>query len=109
MIIKKTPTWNVTIHMAGDYARAAAIIQKHAVEVGMCVTLSQQSFIYTGGREEGFAVGFINYPRFPSLFDEITQKAMTLADLLMCELGQHSYSVVTPKETIWFSRRENAQ
>ena len=101
-------SWNVTIHMAGDIALAGQVIQRHAIGVPMCVTLAPQSFIYTGGREEGFAVGFINYPRFPAdRLDDISEKARDLADRLMHELGQHSYSIITPVETIWVSRRED--
>jgi len=106
MIEKSSPTWNVTIHMAGDIRHAGQVIQRYAADHGMCVTLAPQSFVYTGGREEGFSVGFINYPRFPSEFDDITEKAKTISDMLMIELGQHSYSIVTPKETIWVSRRD---
>lgn len=105
MIEKTAPTWNVTIHMAGDITLAGQVIQRYAADHGMCVTLTPQSFIYTAGREEGFAVGFINYPRFPAEFEEITDRARALAAKLMVELGQHSYSIVTPKETIWISRR----
>lgn len=101
------PTFTVDIHMAGDIALAGQIIQRHAIDNGMCVTLLPQSFIYTGGREEGFRVGFINYPRFPEEPDVILAKAKMLADLLMHELGQRSYSIVTPIETIWFLREES--
>jgi hypothetical protein len=106
MTLKTAPTFNVDIHMAGDIALAGQVIQRYAVENGICVTLSPQSFIYTGGREEGFRVGFINYPRFPAEHgNDIWAKAMTLAGSLMVELGQHSYSIVTPIETTWVSRR----
>lgn len=108
MIEKTSPTWNVTIHMAGDIARAGQLIQRYAADHGMCVTLTAQSFIYTGGREEGFAVGFINYPRFPSEREDIEANARSVANELMHKLGQHSYSIVTPKETIWVSRRPEA-
>jgi len=105
MINKTEPSFNVDIHMAGDISFAAQMIQRIAISKGMCVTLVPQTFIYTGGREEGFKVGFINYPRFPSEPDEILAKAKYLAECLMLDLGQHSYSIVTPTETIWFSRR----
>lgn len=105
-IVKTAPTWTVTIHMAGDIALAGQIIQRHAIDFPMCVTLTPASFIYTGGREEGFVVGFINYPRFPA--DDVRhigEKAYALAGRLMHELGQHSFSIVTPEETTWYSRR----
>lgn len=102
---KTVSTFTVEIHMAGDIASAGQYIQRYAAETGMCVTLTAQSFIYTGGREEGFKVGFINYPRFPKYPADIVALATDLADSLLIHLGQHSYSIVTPEETIWYSRR----
>lgn len=105
MIEKTAPSFNVEIHMAGDIIAAGAIIQKYVDAVGLCVTLTPQSFIYTGGREEGFKVGLINYPRFPKEPKEIIALAHFLAIELWPQLGQQSYSIVTPIETIWVSHR----
>lgn len=107
MIVETVPSWNVSIYMAGDIVLAGQVIQRHVIKFPMCVTLAPQSYIYTGGREEGFVVGFIHYPRFP--VDDmrvITDKACGLAGVLLDELGQHSYCIITPKQTTWFSRRE---
>lgn len=105
MTEKTAPSFNVDIHMAGDITLAAGIIQRYASDIGMCVTIAPQSFIYTGGREEGFRVGFINYPRFPKEPGEILARARDLASVLRVQLGQHSYSIVTPTETIWITHR----
>ncbi|WP_376742491.1 hypothetical protein [Ensifer canadensis] len=105
MIEKTVPSFNVEVHMAGDIRFAAKMIQRLAMVKGMCVTLTAQTFIYTGGREEGFKIGFINYPRFPSSPEELVALAKYVADCLMVDLGQHSYSIVTPIETIWVSRK----
>lgn len=105
MIEKTVPSFNVDIHMAGDIQHAGQVLQKLCIVKGMCVSLTPQSFIYTGGREEGFKVGFINYPRFPSSPAEIVDTAKFVAEFLMGDLGQHSYSIVTPEETTWYSRR----
>lgn len=105
MTEKTAPSFNVDIHMAGDIDAAALIIQRYAAETGLCVTLMPQSFIYTGGREEGFRVGFINYPRFPKEPDAIIARAHDLTSVLRVQLGQQSYSIVTPTETIWVSHR----
>ena len=105
--IKSAPSWTVTIHMAGDIGLAGQVIQRHVIDHPVCVTLMPQSFIYTGGREEGFAIGLINYPRFPSdRLDELVEKASRLAEVLMLELGQHSYCIVSPDLTTWYSRRD---
>lgn len=105
MTEKISPTFNVDIHMAGDAHAAGLIIQRYAAETGLCVTMTPQSFIYTGGREEGFKVGFINYPRFPKEPGDIVARARDLASVLRVQLGQQSYSIVTPIETIWVSHR----
>lgn len=105
MIERTTPSFNVEIHMAGDISAAGVTIQRYGLEVGMCVSLSPQSFIYSGGREEGFRVGFINYPRFPKEPGDIVARARDLASVLCQALGQYSYSIVTPVETTWVSHR----
>lgn len=105
MTEKTAPSFNVDIHMAGDIHAAGLLIQRYALDCGMCVTLTPQSFIYTGGREEGFKVGFINYPRFPKEPGDIVARAHDLARVLRVQLGQQSYSIVTPTETTWVSHR----
>lgn len=106
MTEKTAPSFNVDIHMAGDISAAGVTIQRYGLEVGMCVSLTAQSFIYSGGREEGFRVGFINYPRFPKEPCELVARARDLASVLCQALGQKSYSIVTPVETIWCSNRD---
>lgn len=106
---QQSPSFNIQIHMAGDIAAAKLRIQQHAADVGMCVTVSPQTFIYTGGCEEGFCVGFINYPRFPKPAEDIIAAARDLANILLVHLGQHSYSIVSPIDTIWVSRRDDGR
>jgi len=75
------------------------------MNIGACVTVTATSYLYTGGEEAGVIVGFINYPRFPATPAEIEGKAAQLADDLMHGLCQHSYTIQTPTETRWVSRR----
>jgi hypothetical protein len=74
------------------------------VEKGLCVTITNTEFVYTGGNEPGFCVGLINYPRFPSTEKEITSNAIELADILMKALQQYRCTVVT---TDWTYLLEN--
>jgi hypothetical protein len=62
-------------------------------------------YIYSFGEEAGVRVGFINYPRFPREPAEIMANVESLAHDLMIGLSQGSYSIVTPAETFWVSRR----
>jgi hypothetical protein len=75
------------------------ICREYCNKVGLCVTISKTRYIYTGGYERGIVVGLINYPRFPASEDEITKKALELAEMLMDKLGQKRVTVVTSKKT----------
>lgn len=99
------PTIRIDIFIAGDLHQAKQVCREWCMEAGACVTVEPVDYIYTGGEEAGVRVGFINYPRFPSDEPTITGRAKELADRLMHRLCQHSYSIVTPTETIWYSRR----
>lgn len=105
MIERTVPSFNVEIHMAGDINAAALFLQQEAARKGMCVTLTPQTFIYSGGREEGFRVDLINYPRFPKTPTELFAEAKMIALWLKAHLGQTSFSIVTPIETTWVSTK----
>jgi len=64
------------------------------VECGLCVTIQELEYIYTGGREPGVKIGLINYPRFPSTEDKIMKQAHDLAEMLMKETNQFRCTVV---------------
>lgn len=106
MQIKSTNALTVQVFMAGDKVAAEDCCAKFCDEVGLCVTVTPTSYIYTGGRENGFVVGLINYARFPSNQEAITEKAFRLAWLLMRELGQDSFTVQTPENSIFCSERK---
>lgn len=100
------PTFWAHIYIAGDIAHARQACREYCLAVGLCVTIEPLEFIYTGGEEAGIRVGLINYPRFPSDPPQIKEKATALAGLLKTRLCQHSYSIVTPDETVWHSTRD---
>lgn len=101
----KAPTIRYDIFVAGDFDQAKQVCREYCFNIGLCVTVEPVAYIYTGGEEAGVRVGLINYPRFPSDEASIGASADALADLLMDRLCQHSYSIVGPSETKWFSRR----
>jgi hypothetical protein len=77
-----------------------AIVQKYVDEVGLCVTVTPTTFVYTNDQEGGAIVGLINYPRFPSEPETIKGHALALAERLREGLSQWKVSVVMPQETI---------
>lgn len=103
--MKTAPSIRYDILIAGDLAQAKQVCREYCFEVGLCVTVEPVTYIYTGGEEEGVRVGLINYPRFPTGPRDLEEKAIALARMLLERLCQHSYSIVGPVETEWFSRR----
>lgn len=99
------PSFTVTVFVAGDYQKARDSLRRQCFEEGLCVTVTPTTFVYTVGVEDGVAVGFVNYPRFPKSPDAILSRALAVADFLMDDLYQWSALVVTPVETIWRTRR----
>lgn len=104
---KVAKSYNVEIHMAGDIREAGIFLQQVAARKGLCVSITPTSYIYSGGREEGFRIGFINYPRFPQKPEEILKRAEELADWIRDHVGQYSFSITTPDETIYYSEMPN--
>jgi hypothetical protein len=105
MIRKSAPTYQVTLHLAGDYQTAKSSLRRQTFEEGLCVTLEEEEFVYTAGAEVGVKVGLVQYPRFVKPVEEIRQRAEKVLLLLMDDLCQNSGLMVTPEETVWFTRR----
>lgn len=96
----------VEIHLAGDLAQAKQVCRAFCLNVGLCVTVRPQTFIYTGGEEEGVVIGLVNYPRFPSKPEALFETAERLAEELRLHLCQHSYLLLAPDKTKWVNRRD---
>jgi hypothetical protein len=109
MRIKTDPTIRFDIYMAGDIAQAKQVCREFCFSVGLCVHIEPVDFIYTGGEETGFKVGLVNYPRFPSDHDALRATAFNLGAALQSRLCQHSYLVVGPNRTEWWSCREDSK
>lgn len=105
MKIERAESVEISIWMAGDVDHARQVCRQFCFDAGECVTLAACDYIYTGGLEAGFRVGFINYPRFPRDEVMIRQRAEELGMLLMEKLCQHSFTIQAPSETVWYSRR----
>lgn len=100
-------TFSVRVYVSGPLAVAEQVCREYCL-VGLCVTVEPTRFIYTGGEETGVVVGLVNYPRFPSTPEQITEHAYKLAELLVVAMHQHSALVIGPKETLWMTRREDS-
>ena len=103
---KSCPAFSVKIWLAGDIQSARLFCAQYLTNIGLCVTIIPAVYSYTGGEEEGFVIGLVNYPRFPSDPTSIQEKAISLGEGLARHLGQGSFLVEMPDEMIWFTRRE---
>ena len=103
---KETTSDYARIHMAGDIEIAKQVCRVYCYEVGLCVTITPELFIYTGGEESGFVVGLLNFPRFPSKHEQVFGHAEILAARLRKALCQHSYLIEGPDTTVWVSCRD---
>lgn len=102
----ETPSYPVSIFIAGDHATALEACRAHCDAIGLCVTVTPTTYVYTGGEELGLIVGLINYGRFPSEPSAIFAKAKELALRLITDLDQQSASIQAPDKTLWISFRE---
>ena len=87
-------------------AEAREICQDFVDEVGLCVTVTETTFIYTKGSEPGLIIGLINYPRYPSTPAQTQDKAILLARKLMEAFNQQRMSIVMPDKTIMLEKEE---
>ena len=81
------------------------ICKSYCNSVGLCVTMTRTTFIYKHGEEEGWAIGLINYPRFPSTKKKIRERAIELAKLLKSACEQNRVSIVFLDETIMLGEK----
>lgn len=107
MKIRTEPTYAVRLYMAGDVEQAKRFLRAECYppNEGLCVTVEVTTFIYTGGEEAGFCVGFLNYPRFPTTPEKLWDRAETVARRLIPALCQWSALLVAPDKTAWLNAR----
>jgi hypothetical protein len=116
MLISSVSTFTATIYVGLKYHYDGEVIDRNAVNaaiqeyvdrIGLCVTVTDTTYLYTNGNEPGVAVGFINYPRFPSTPERIRELALQLAEILLKTCRQWKVSVVMPDETLMCSAEES--
>lgn len=104
--MKVCNTYWVELYIAGPIEQATQLLRKRFADEGNCVSIYPTKYIYSMGEETGYVVKFINYPRLPKAEEEIFKNAKEIADQLLIETGQGSYTLVTPSESYFISRRK---
>lgn len=98
-------TYWTRIYLSGPIEEAKRVLRKMCIEEGLCVTIEPTTFLYAGGEEQGYVVGLVNYPRFPSTADELTLMARRIVAALLKETHQWSAMIANPEFTEWYSCR----
>ncbi len=96
----------VKIYASGPIEQAKNVLRQECLKQGLCVTIDPTTFIYKGGEETGYVVGFINYPRFPTEANILWDRAVNIAKYLLEETYQLSILVMSPCTTLWITKRE---
>lgn len=108
MIEKHCKTAWARIYISGPIHVIEQACRTYCLDVGLCVTVEPTKFVYTGSEELGAVVGLINYPRSESSQQRVTERAMTLAGLILDATMQHSVLVMTPDDTTWITKRSQS-
>ena len=94
------------IYIAGNSDLAKHYCSEYCLS-GLCVSVFDCEYVYTGGQEKGVKVTMINYARFPTDQEDITEKAKDLGEFLCRKLHQSSFSVMSPCGSFFLSRRDD--
>lgn len=82
------------------------ICQSYCDKNNICVSVFPCHYFYLSGKEPGFMVKIINYPRFSETPKRLLGIAFDLAELLKKSLEQNRVSVVTPDKTYMLEEHE---
>ena len=101
-------TWWVKVYIAGNIREIEDWCRWICDKEGLCVTVTETRFVYTGGSEKGAEVGLVNYPPYPKTRKEINDMALKIAWTLLGETAQKSALIVTPETTERITTQEDA-
>ncbi len=91
---------DTSMDFCANYETLMQKCQDYCDECKLGLSIKTIDFVYVNGREGGFEIGLINYPRFPSSPYKITEHAIKLAKILKKTFKQERVTIVTSNETI---------
>lgn len=101
-----TPTHWVEIEVSGPVEAGLQILRRECLSIGLCVSVTPTTYVYSGGEERGYRVRLVNYPRFPKAREVLEAEALRIAECLRKETFQHSVLLMTLNTTTWITERE---
>jgi hypothetical protein len=105
--IKKESTWEGKLYIVGDYSTVLNCCRRATFPKGLCVTIKPCEYVYAGGMEAGFEIGFIQYPKYKEDTSSILQKCIKLGKDICEQNFQWSFTIVSSHETFYYSRRDS--
>uniref|UniRef100_A0AAU7VHM1 Uncharacterized protein n=1 Tax=Dinoroseobacter phage vB_DshS_R26L TaxID=3161158 RepID=A0AAU7VHM1_9CAUD len=106
---REEPTIAVDLWIGGRGDHELAMLnalREYVNSVGLCVTVTDTEFWFTGGGEDGFRIGLRNYPRFPSEAMDLLAHAEKIGKLLADAGDQGSFMIEEHGGvTYWLTRR----
>lgn len=99
-------TWWVRLYLSGPIEVVKQVLRERCAKQGLCVTIESTCYLYTGGEEVGYVVGFVNYPRFPTTPEELETTASSVLLDLIEATHQRSGLMVTPERSVWVNRED---
>jgi len=100
------PAWWARVYVGGNLQAAEMVCRNACFPHGLCITLEPTLYIFAGGTESGVVAGLIQYPPFSEESSILRQKAIELGKAIAEACCQWSFTVVTPSECIYYSRRK---
>lgn len=94
----------VRIYVSGPIPMIEQCCREFVLE-GLCVTVTPTNYIFTHGEQTGAIIEIINYPVYPSSPEEQWDKAIDLANFILDNTHQGSYTVMDAENVITFDRR----
>ena len=103
-VSKTAVTHSFSLYVTGEGIEEA--VQDYCNEMGLCVTVTKTNYIFTGGSEEGYIIGLINYPRFPTKEWELKRIATNLGVYLIGRCNPNgSFTLQGDRMTEFWSNR----
>jgi hypothetical protein len=105
-VSKSVESWWANVFVGGNYNAAEMACREMCFPKGLCVTIEKTKYIFGGGTEDGVRVGLIQYPPFPESIEDLIHKAISVGKKIAEENHQFSFTIVTARENVFFSRKK---
>lgn len=92
--------------MAGNLEVAKQSCREFCVNNNLCVNIFKTDYIYRCGEEDGFCVEIINYPKYPETENDMKILSNKLAQQIMIDCCQKSYTIFNENKTYFYSRED---